>query len=125
MTDSNSNQHVADCTLPPVVLPKIKSAAILHRGVIYTGPSHCEIGLAMLADNVCRRPFPGGRDQGFVMEDGRFVSRKEARTIAVDAGQVDPKWTMHQTMLFSEDLRGIRRQNPSFQGTTHEPTKED
>lgn len=42
-------------------------------------------------------------EQGFLDEQLRFLSREEARTVAVQTGQVKDK-TIHQTLLFSEDL---------------------
>lgn len=42
--------------------------------------------------------------QGFITNTGRFVSRAEARLIAIDSGQVNPEDTLHRVELFSEDL---------------------
>ncbi|MGB3042488.1 MAG: hypothetical protein WBB98_04820 [Xanthobacteraceae bacterium] len=45
----------------------------------------------------------GPESQGFTTSMGRFVDRKEALRIALDAKQIDkPKYQPHQ--LFSEDL---------------------
>lgn len=84
---------------------KIKCAAILFEGKIYEGQAHCDIGLAMIRERVCRCPYPGGKAQGFVTDDGRFVSREEALPIAIAAGQVKEGQTCHKDRLFSEDLR--------------------
>lgn len=46
----------------------------------------------------------GSNSQGFLTNTGRFVSRVEARIIAIDSGQVNPEDTIHKTLLFSEDL---------------------
>lgn len=44
-------------------------------------------------------------EQGFITtRRGRFVSRAEARILAVAAGQADPEKTHHARDLFSEDL---------------------
>ena len=61
----------------------IKSAAIEFNGMIYTGKSHSEIGLQMLRDKVCPRPYPGGDHQGFVTDKDEFVDRKTALQIAI------------------------------------------
>jgi len=83
---------------------RIKSAAIRHKGQIYTGTSHAEIGLKMIDDGVCKPPFPGGDDQGFVTECGEYVRREPALAIAIYAGQVQPGNHTHREKLFSEDL---------------------
>lgn len=90
---------------PPSGSMRIKCAAILHNGVIYEGQSHCEIGLAMLRDGVCQRPYPSGDAQGFVTECGRYVRRAPALMIAIRAGQVLEGRTINRRELFSEDLR--------------------
>jgi hypothetical protein len=87
---------------------KIKSAAILYSGKIYEGQAHCDIGLQMIRDKVCRRPFPGADSQGFITECGRFVSREEALVIAIENGQVVKGRTCNPNRLFSEDLRHIK-----------------
>lgn len=83
----------------------IKCAAILYNGIIYEGEYHCLIGWKMLEDEVCTRPFPGGKAQGFVTSEGNFVGREEALIIAINAGQVVKGETYHSTELFSEDYR--------------------
>jgi len=82
----------------------IVSAAIMYKDNIYTGNSHNEIGLQMVEDKVCTR-YPSGDAQGFVTSTGRYVTRKEAYIIALDAGQIKEGTTVHSTLLFSEDLR--------------------
>jgi hypothetical protein len=84
---------------------RIKCAAIKYHGKIYEGASHCEIGLKMIEDKVCRRPYPTGQAQGFVTECGLFVNRAAALMIAIEAGQVVSGKTMHWRELFSEDLK--------------------
>lgn len=46
----------------------------------------------------------GSYAQGFITNTGRYVSRCEARIIAIDAGQVLPENTLHSKELFSEDI---------------------
>lgn len=84
---------------------KISSAAILFNNKIYTGISHCEIGCKMVRDKVCER-YPSGDAQGFITDDGKFVSRWQALRIAIRAGQVEMGKTVNKNELFSEDLKG-------------------
>jgi hypothetical protein len=83
----------------------IKSAAIEFNGVVYTGRSHPEIGLQMLRDKICPRPYPGGKHQGFVTDKDEFVDRETALKIAIACKQVEQGKTCHSSYLFSEDLR--------------------
>lgn len=77
---------------------RIKCAAIKYNGKIY-------VGLKMISDGICPRPYPSGDEQGFVTECGLYVRREPALIIAIDAGQVVKGKTMHPNKLFSEDLR--------------------
>ena len=83
---------------------RIKCAAIRHNGHVYEGRRHCEIGLKMVRDGVCKAPYPHGDDQGFVTECGTYVRRAPALMIAIAAGQVVAGKTMSRHELFSEDL---------------------
>ena len=56
----------------------------------------------MLKDGVCKRPYPSGKNQGFVTECGMYVTREQALVIAIEAGQVENDKT---GQLFSEDLK--------------------
>jgi hypothetical protein len=86
-------------------LMRIKCAGIRYQGKVYEGRRHHEIGMKMIADGVCPRPYPSLEDdQGFVTECGRFVMRIPAMAIAIRAGQVKEGETCHPRMLFSEDL---------------------
>lgn len=84
---------------------KIISAAIAHQGSLYKGDSHAEIGIKMVREGFCKRPYPSGPSQGFITDEGNFVSREDALQIALAAGQVEWGMTVHKTQLFSEDLR--------------------
>lgn len=86
-------------------MKRIKCAAIRYQDKIYEGERHDLIGIKMVKDGVCPAPYPGGLDQGFITECGEYVTRKPARVIALEAGQIEEK-THHATYLFSEDLRG-------------------
>lgn len=47
----------------------------------------------------------GGIRQGFLVSGGRFVTREEALSIAIEAGQVEiSKCVAPKTGLFSEDV---------------------
>ncbi len=78
---------------------KIVAAAINEQGKVWTGRRHHQIILAIV---VARGPSKGAvyGEQGFLVDDGRFVSREEAAKIAFEAGQIPAQ--VHQ--LFSEDI---------------------
>lgn len=42
--------------------------------------------------------------EGFVTSTGRFVTRDEAREIAVECGQIDPRWMDATRPLLSSDI---------------------
>ena len=84
---------------------KIKCAAIRYKDKIYEGINHCKIGLKMISDNICSIPYPSGDDQGFITECGMYVRREPALVIAIKAGQVNDGKTIHDSKLFSEDLK--------------------
>ncbi len=85
----------------------IKEAAIQHEGKVFTGRNHPTIGIAMVANGDCKRPYPCGDAQGFVTSTGRFVGREEAMRIALAAGQVVYGDTSGQKdTLYSEDING-------------------
>jgi hypothetical protein len=76
--------------------PRIKEAAILKAGIIYTGMTH-----AVILHNPSRPfGFLKGCPQGFVTDFGTFVSREVAAKIAFNCGQIP---TLKKE-LFSEDL---------------------
>ena len=68
-------------------------------GKVWTGKRHQHC-IATIVQATGVKPVTG--EQGFVTMSGRFVSREEARDIAIAAGQVAS--TVHRTQLFSEDL---------------------
>ena len=49
------------------------------------------------------RPKPISGKQGFVLSDGRFVGREEARVVAFEAGQLKQP-ARFSDKLFSEDV---------------------
>ncbi len=75
----------------------IKEAAIFYNGNIYTGKRHCDI-IHNIVLETYTSPIKG--IQGFVTEDGIFVTREQAARIAYEAGQIKQK----KSELYSEDL---------------------
>lgn len=90
--------------MPAAAQMRIKSAAIMHNGVIHHGESHSEIGIQMIREGVCNCPYPTGDCQGFVTECGRYVTRKQALAIAIRSGQVKQGCTRYPHELYSADL---------------------
>ena len=66
---------------------KIIAAAINERGKIWTGRRHHEI-IRAIVEARGRAEGPVYGEQGFLVDDGRFVGREEAAQIAFDAGQI-------------------------------------
>lgn len=79
---------------------RITAAAIVQDGQMFTGRRHHEI-ISMIVRHMGIRPVTG--KQGFVTNEGRFVDRKEAARIALEAGQVK-ELKSGSGELFSEDL---------------------
>ena len=73
---------------------KIKSAAIRCNNKIYTGKRHCEIFQQGKKGEFC------DAEQGFITDDGKFVTRQEAGKIAFDCGQIK----FQNNHLLSEDI---------------------
>jgi len=76
----------------------IKESAIRKEGKIYTGRRHHNI----LND---AKPFGFLRngEQGFVDNEGNFLTREEAAIKAIECGQIK-ELKYHKAKLFSEDL---------------------
>lgn len=66
---------------------KIVAAAIRYRGKIWSGRSHTDVLKKMFAEDVT--PESSDTDMGFLVSDGRFVSREEAAHIAFKGGQTE------------------------------------
>ncbi len=79
---------------------RIKEAAIVFDGKIWTGSSHAQIIRTIVL--VTNGKMVRGEMQGFVADNGGFFDRVEAGKIALAAGQV--KELRNSQMLFSEDL---------------------
>ena len=81
---------------------RIDCAAIrTPDGKVWTGRRHHDC-VAEIAEATVVRPVPGER--GFVTCAGRFISRAEARKIAIAAGQVRDVEAVDPVELTSQDL---------------------
>lgn len=83
----------------------IVAAALCRNGLIYTMPKRARHGDIIRHVDVnhgaTHNPFLPD-EQGFITSTGRFVSRRVAAGVAIDAGQIDsPQWGAE---LYSEDL---------------------
>lgn len=81
---------------------RIVAAAIRFDGTLYSmaRPKRHHHIIQMISSRTAKRPVSG--EQGFLLDDGSFVDRREAASIALANGQAKqlraPPW------LFSEDL---------------------
>lgn len=82
---------------------KIVAAAYNYHGMIFTGSRHYRIiqDIAAVFGEGVINDKP--KDDGFMTDRGRFVKRREARDIALAAGQITEE---HRGVLYSEDLWG-------------------
>jgi hypothetical protein len=78
---------------------RVKEAAIMHDGVIWTGRRHSDV-IRKIIDQCGREAAPVRGAQGFITECGKFLDRKDAAKVAFEAGQVPE---LHP-ILMSEDL---------------------
>ena len=81
----------------------IVAAAIRLNGVVWASPAparHHDVIRHVVGPTLAR--VPGWAEQGFIDSRRGFVSRAEARAIAIDQGQVISP--AHPLELFSEDL---------------------
>ncbi len=90
-------------------MEKIKQAAIKDAyGAIWTLPKPCRHPDILLNMTEQRRGSSLGSVQGFITEEGRFVTREEAFVIARKAHQLVPSRFARPiepgAQLFSEDL---------------------
>lgn len=84
----------------------IVAAAIKRGPVVFTGVRHGYI-IQQMVDVGFLDPESGSQrvsfeEQGFVTSEGRWVDRKEAMQLAIDAGQLEYREQFPE--LFSEDL---------------------
>lgn len=83
---------------------RVVAAAILHGKTIYSMPAparHHDVCGMMIAQGLSPEAT---RDQGFLLSDGRFCSRKAACRIALRAKQLVREKTYPKHLLFSEDV---------------------
>lgn len=80
-------------------MARIKAAAIVHNGRVWTGRRHHLI-MRRIVDELGPEVAPVNGEQGFVTDEGRFVGREEAARIAFESGQMDRQ----VRTLFSEDI---------------------
>ena len=78
---------------------RVKEAAIMHDGAIWTGHRHHNV-IKKIVDECGMQAAPVLGEQGFVTECGKFLSRKDAAQVAFEAGQIP----VLKKELFSEDL---------------------
>lgn len=82
----------------------IKEAAIRFHGKIFTGRRHNDI---LQANAVCKNGIVissiAAGEQGFVTDEGEFLSREQAAEHALKCGQI-AELKFNRTLLFSEDL---------------------
>ena len=78
---------------------KIKAAAVVHNGEVWTGYRHAKIMMAIWTKHGMAVQI-SQEAQGFVTDEDKFVGREEAARIALLAGQI-PK---AKSELFSEDV---------------------
>lgn len=69
-------------------MEKILSAAALHKGKLYIGATHGDIR-TNIEYETGSWPCVADVDEGFITDQQRFVSRREAAEIAFAAGQID------------------------------------
>ena len=84
--------------------PRIVGAAIFHEGQIFwleVPARHGDVMAALVKLGQKRAAVVG--DQGFVTQNGDFLTRKEAREVAERYGQLKPNALQHEE-LFSEDV---------------------
>jgi len=78
---------------------RIKEAAIIHNGKIWTGKRHHNV-IAEIIKHCGLSAAPVLGEQGFVTDCGKFLGREEAAKVAFKAGQIP----IQRAILFSEDL---------------------
>lgn len=84
-------------------MKKIKQAAIVHvDGKVYTGRSHDEIA-RKIVERTGVKKVSWKSIQGFVTDDGEFLTKAEAAKVALKHDQVK-KFNFNGAQLSPEDL---------------------
>lgn len=71
-----------------------------HRGF----KSHYMLRAALNPEHKDHRLTVEGDVDGFMTSAGRFVTRREARDVAIGAGQINESWRTAQRDLLSSDI---------------------
>lgn len=89
----------------PMSIERLTAAAIIRNGdVLERGfKSHWQLRQSLDPTADPRMGEPGDVE-GFTTSTGRFVSRDEAREVAIKAGQIHPSWKTAQRKLLSSDI---------------------
>ena len=84
----------------------IVASAVKHEGIIFTGFRHSDI-IHYLVKLGYSTPIPN-HEQGFIDEDGWFISRERSLDHCIDCGQIgftkDGSYDIIGGVLTSEDL---------------------
>jgi hypothetical protein len=76
----------------------------VDRGIVFCGYRHLQCLYQMIAMTGLKQHETGEEEQGFLTSENRFVSRKEARNIALNAKQIAEREVANRFNLYSEDL---------------------
>lgn len=90
----------------PFLKPRVECAAILNSGVVFQMPRpfrHHHLIRAMAQIGV-PTPINATSAGGFVLSDGRFATRRQAKRYAYGAGQITRERYESQRVFCSEDL---------------------
>ena len=75
-----------------------------HDGIIYSKKKPARHNHVMNMMRLKGLPHPIKGERGFICDDGSFINRRRAYTLACSNGQLNPKSLTGQTSLFSQDL---------------------
>jgi hypothetical protein len=82
------------------------SAILAENGDIISGRRHIDCIKIMVKSGKYELPVSKNVVQGFLDDNGNFLNRIEARKHFIEYGQIPASGpnTIHETLLFSEDL---------------------
>lgn len=89
-----------------MTIPTVVAAAIENSGVVFTMPQparHHHLIRAMAQIGV-PTPINAFSKGGFVLSDGRYTTRRQAKRFAYNAGQITRERFQSQQVFCSEDL---------------------
>lgn len=87
----------------PQTRPRVVAAAITYEGVTFSAPAPARHNDVLRKVYALNNGAAIGCDQGFLLDDGRFVTRTAAKALVKRNGQTTIADT-HPSELFSEDL---------------------